>query len=49
MKNAEFFMHSAGVNRVEFEAVGALRKQQHDAARLDVAIEANLRELGYGG
>ena len=24
MKNAEFFIHSAGVNRVEFEAVCAL-------------------------
>jgi len=25
------------------------RKQQQEAARLDAAIEANLRELGYGG
>ena len=25
------------------------REQQKEAARLDAAIEANLRELGYGG
>jgi type I restriction enzyme M protein len=25
------------------------REQQQEAARLDKAIEANLRELGYGG
>jgi type I restriction enzyme M protein len=25
------------------------REQQQEAARLDAAIEANLRELGYGG
>ena len=32
-------------------AVGnvTLRAQQQEAARLDGAIEANLRELGYGG
>ena len=26
-----------------------LREQQAEAAKLDVAIAANLRELGYGG
>jgi hypothetical protein len=26
-----------------------LRQQQVEAARLDIAIAANLRELGYGG
>ena len=26
-----------------------LRKQQAEAAELDAAIAANLRELGYGG
>ena len=26
-----------------------LRKQQAEAAKLDVAIAANLKELGYGG
>lgn len=26
-----------------------LREQQQEAARLDKAIESNLRELGYGG
>lgn len=26
-----------------------LRQQQADAARLDAAIAANFRELGYGG
>jgi len=25
------------------------RKQREEAARLDAAIEANLKELGYGG
>ncbi|HQV13165.1 MAG TPA: SAM-dependent DNA methyltransferase, partial [Nitrospira sp.] len=25
------------------------REQQQEVARLDAAIEANLRELGYGG
>ena len=25
------------------------REQQQEAARLDTAIQANLRELGYGG
>lgn len=25
------------------------REQQKEAARLDAAIEANLKELGYGG
>ena len=25
------------------------REQQQEASRLDAAIEANLRELGYGG
>ena len=29
--------------------VTELRAQQEDAARLDSAIAANLRELGYGG
>ncbi len=29
--------------------VADLRAQQADAARLDAAIAANLRELGYGG
>ena len=28
---------------------GALREQQAEGARLDAAIAANLRELGYGG
>jgi type I restriction enzyme M protein len=28
---------------------GAWHEQQQEAARLDAAIEANLRELGYGG
>ena len=27
----------------------ALRQQQADAAKLDAAIAANLKELGYGG
>jgi type I restriction enzyme M protein len=27
----------------------ALREQQADAAKLDSAIAANLKELGYGG
>ena len=27
----------------------ALREQQAEAAKLDVAIAANLKELGYGG
>ena len=29
--------------------VADLRAQQAEAARLDAAIAANLRELGYGG
>ncbi len=29
--------------------VATLREQQAEAARLDEAIAANLRELGYGG
>ncbi|MGQ9838815.1 MAG: class I SAM-dependent DNA methyltransferase [Cyanobacteriota bacterium] len=29
--------------------IATLREQQAEAARLDAAIEANLRELGYGG
>jgi type I restriction enzyme M protein len=28
---------------------GTLREQQAEAAKLDAAIAANLRELGYGG
>ena len=28
---------------------GTLREQQAEGARLDAAIAANLRELGYGG
>ncbi|MCG3185859.1 MAG: hypothetical protein IOMNBAOH_00382 [Rhodocyclaceae bacterium] len=33
------------------EAAGAvtLREQQAEAAKLDAAIAANLKELGYGG
>jgi type I restriction enzyme M protein len=29
--------------------VVTLRRQQAEAAKLDAAIAANLRELGYGG
>jgi type I restriction enzyme M protein len=29
--------------------VATLREQQAEAANLDVAISANLKELGYGG
>ena len=29
--------------------VATLREQQTEAAKLDAAIAANLRELGYGG
>jgi hypothetical protein len=28
---------------------GMVREQQAEAAKLDAAIAANLRELGYGG
>ena len=29
--------------------MATLREQQAEAAKLDVAIAANLKELGYGG
>jgi hypothetical protein len=29
--------------------VAALHEQQKEAAKLDAAISANLKELGYGG
>lgn len=31
------------------QRTASLRQQQAEAAKLDAAIAANLRELGYGG
>jgi len=37
------------MRRTEQSLEAQWREQQHESARLDAAIEANLRELGYGG
>jgi hypothetical protein len=36
-------------SRLISTATAKLRQQQEDAAKLDAAIVANLKELGYGG